>query len=603
MKKYIILLLIPFSFMNMGCQDTLEDKFVDPSVYTPDEEDVPSGMFSEIMSRSFNFKNDYAQFWYEADAGGMIAHSHLTMRFLKTDYTWFSDANDIEAFYTTQSVTDYFYGHNYDFRELPEMEDHVNGMSDEDKADNQIYVTITKMVRDYRASKAVDLCNDIPYSEGLQGVNGDFFPKYDDAREIYETIINDLDSLSDKIVEQNAVMSSDGKSAFATQDIIFSGDADKWVQWANALRLRLAVRISGVEEEYAKKVISGIISGGKLPTEDLFVTLANWVTKPKSYWKQGYAERDYAAFAPPKIMFQLDRNKDHKYTEGTDDPRLPVYFLPNRDTVYMPVSYDFAIGQKIYNYVKSKNESKYGYSGAYYYYNYFSSFDNYMKYNGVSLWNPATMVQNTDPWRAFTRAEVDFLLAEVQLKGLAETGSSVEDHIRDGVIHSINYWYYINSFSTWSEINSSNESFLKPTAPSESVKEEFASKILDDYTNATTLEDKMEIIIGQKYIHLCLHDYLEVFAELRRTRHPKLPLIKYSSSMTIDPVVERYPYPSDESSYNADELRKVSDEDNFTSPIFWVPEDKRNVSYYEDSYNDDYMYTRYNGVPESFPSE
>ena len=605
MKKNIIYLLIfflAFIFVNSGCQDELSDKFVDPSVYSPDDEDVPSGMFAAMMSEERTFKNGYAEFWWHAGAGGMISHCHLTMRFLRDSYSYFSDANDIESFYTTQSVDDYFYGHNIDFAELPTMEDYVEAMSDDEKVDNQIYVTLSRLVRDYRASKAVDLFNDVPYSEGLQGVDGVFFPKYDDAKEIYMTIINDLDSLANLAVEEEAQMSAAGKTVFAAQDIIFQGDIDKWLQWANAVRLRLAVRISGVEEDYAKEVIGEIISGGNLPEEDLFISDEQWVSYPKKHWKLGYAERDYAAFVPPGTMYSLDKDMDHVYTEGTDDPRLPVFFLPNRDTLYMPFSFDFAIGQDIYDYVSDLNSTEYNSSyGAYYYYNYFESLDNYLKYNAISLWNPATMVQNSDPWRAFTRAEVDFLLAEVQLKGLASTGSTVEEHIKDGIINSINYWYYINSFCTWDAVNSSNKYFMMPTEPDETVKETFASVILSEYANAGSEDDKMEIIMKQKYIHLSLHDYLEVFTELRRTRHPKLPLIKFSSSLTLAPVIERYPYPSDESSYNSDALREVSDEDNFTSQIFWVPDDLKNVSYYDDSYNDDYMYIRYEGIPSTFP--
>jgi len=602
MKNYIIVLLSALLLINLtGCQDELADNFVDPSVYTPEDQDVPSGMFAEIMSRTRTFKNDYGEFWWHADAGGMITHSHFIMRFLRSSYTWYTEANDIEAFYTTMNVDSYFYGHNSDFRELPTMIKYVSSMSEQSQLDNQIYVTITEMVRGYRASKAVDLFNDVPYSEGLQGVDGVFFPKFDNARDIYFDIINDLDSLSDAMIQQEAKMSVAGKATFAKQDIIFQGDVTKWKQWAAALRLRLAVRISGVEETYASQVIQEIIQSGDLPAADLFIPANDWVSDYRSHWKLGVAERDYAGFIPPTIMYKLDKDQDHKYTAGVDDPRLPVYFLPNRDTLYMPVSLDFTVGQKIYNYVKAQNIADYNYGDAYYYYNYFQTLDNYMKYNGYSMWNPATMVQNQEPWRAFTRSEVDFLLAEVQLKGLAQTGSSVEDHLRNGVINSINYWYYINSFSAWDKINSSNTSFLKPTAPSQSIKEQCADMIVGQYDNAANEEDKMEVIIAQKYLHLCIHDYLEVFTELRRTRHPKLALIRYSSSFTVAPEVERYPYPSGESSYNSDALREVADEDNFTSPIFWVPADKASVSYYDAAFNSDYMYTKYPGVPESFP--
>ncbi len=601
MKKQIILLIAALLLINIGCQDELEDNFINPGIYSPTE-NVPAGMFSGMMSRGRTFANDYGEFWWHAGTGGMISHSHLIMRHLRDSYGYFADANDVKVFYTLMSVDGYFYGHNSDFRELPLMEERVANMGDAEKADNLIYISLSKMVRGYRASKAVDLFNSVPYSEGLQGVNGQFFPKFDDPKEIYTSILDDLGTYSDQIVQEAAGMSADGKRLFEQQDIIFQGDVTKWQQWANALRLRLAVRMSGVDETYSKQVIAEILSKGHLPDGDLFIEPVSWVSRDGDHWKRGLKERDYAGFIPPTIMYKMDMDQDHEYTPGVDDPRLPVFFLPNRDTLYMPVSLDFGIGQKIYNFARAENIADYNYGDAYFYYDYFNELDRYMKYNAYSLWNPATMVRNVEPWRAFSRAEVDFLLAEAELKNLGNTGNSVENHLRNGVLHSIDYWYYVNSFSAWDKINDTNRFFLKPTAPDQNVKDQFATGVLVEYANAADLEARMEVIMSQKFVHLNIHDYLEVFTELRRTRHPKLPLIKFSPSLTLEPEVERYPYPGSEASTNTAALQEVSAQDNFTTPIFWVPADKKNVSYYEDSFNNDYLYTKYPGVPESFPN-
>jgi len=61
---------------------------------------------------------------------------------------------------------------------------------------------------------------------------------------------------------------------------------------------------------------------------------------------------------------------------------------------------------------------------------------------------------------------------------------------------------YINSFSNWDVINSTNSSFLKPAVPSQSVVDQYVNEIADDYDAAAGLEDKMEVIMGQKYVHL-----------------------------------------------------------------------------------------------------
>lgn len=603
MKRiYILLLLVGTLVVPFGCQDELEEDFIDPSVYSPTD-NIPSGMFAAMMSRTRTFKNDYAEFWWHADAGGIIGHTHLIGRFMRDAYSWFSDLNDVNIFYTTMTLDSYFYGHNTDFKEIPLMEKEIEAMSEEDRVNNEIYLSLSKMVRGYRASKAVDLYNSVPYSEALKGVEGEFFPKFDDPMEIYKSIINDLKAYSELAVQQEAKMSPEAKAVFQKQDIIFEGDITKWKQWANAVRLRLAVRISGVAEEFAKQAIGEVISGNNLPTDDLLIPGNLWISESGNHWKLGLRERDYAGFIPPTIMYKMDRDMDHKYSEGIDDPRLPVYFLPNRDTLYMPISFDFGIGQKIYNHVRADNNEKYNFGGAYYYYNYFADLDNYMKYNGYSVWNPATMVRNVEPVRAFTRAEVDFLLAEIELKGLGNTSKTVAENVKSGVKNSIDYWYHINSFTTWDKIDDSNRNFLKPDAPDPVSVEQFATSIVEDYNNTASFEDKMEIIIGQKYVHLNIHDYFEVLSELRRTRHPKLPLIKFSDALTLKPELERIPYPGAESDTNLDAMTDVIEEDNYTSHIFWVPEDLRNVSYYESSIQDKYRFTKYEGVPESFPNE
>ncbi|TKG95879.1 SusD/RagB family nutrient-binding outer membrane lipoprotein [Puteibacter caeruleilacunae] len=601
-RKNIVYLLIATLFIFGGCQDELEKDFVNPGIYSPTD-DVPAGMFASMMTRTRTFKNDYGEFWWHAGStGGLIGHTHLIMRHVRDAYGYFADANDVKVFYTLMTVDAYFYGHNIDFREIPIMEGLLENMSEQEKADNQIYVTLSKMVRGYRASKAVDMYNSVPYSEGLKGTEGNFFPKFDDPWEIYKTIIDDLGVYSNEIVQQANAMSADGKRVFERQDVIFGGDAQKWQQFANALRLRLAVRVSGVQEAYAKGVISEILSGNKLPTEDLLIKEDLWVSKPGDHWKRGLRERDYAGFLAPTIMYKMDKDKDHKYTPGTDDPRLPVICLPNRDTLYMPTSFDFGVGQAVYNKVKEWNQEEFEYGGAYFYYNYFDELDRYMKYNAYSVYNPATMIRNQEPWRAFTKAEVDLLLAEVALKGLGNTPKTAAEHVKDGVKSSIAYWYHMNSFSNWDKINSSNSWFLKPEAPTADHVEEFSTTIADEFNNAAGLEDKMEIIIGQKYVHLNIHDYFEVFSELRRTRHPRLPRIKFSESLALMPDVERYPYPGGEAATNADAMLEVKDQDNFTSPIFWVPDNLKNQPYYEDDYNQDYLYIQYPGIPETFPN-
>jgi len=210
------------------------------------------------------------------------------------------------------------------------------------------------------------------------------------------------------------------------------------------------------------------------------------------------------------------------------------------------------------------------------------------------------MVHNTDPWRAITRAEIDLLLAEIELKGLGSTGLSADAHVRNAVVNSINYWYFANSHAAWDKITDVSRSFMMPAAPSEAVKQQYADIIAGKFNSATSLDDKMHVIMEQKYVHFNIHDYFESFSELRRTRLPKLGKMKWSATLALEPHVERWPYPGNESSTNFDALKDYANENNYTTPIFWVPASKRSEGFYDPGYRDEYLYIRYPGVPETF---
>jgi len=599
MKKILIILSAALMLFNVGCKEELENDFVNPEIYSPTA-NVPSGMFAAMMSRERNFKNAYAEYWWHLDIGGMGGYDQLVMRTLWSGQSYYASLNDNKVMASTYALDLYFYGHNSDFRELPEMEKKIAGMTDAQMADNEIYVPLARMVRGWRATKAVDLFNSVPYSDALKGTEGQFFPKFDNPVDIYKSVINDLGTLPGELDGLYAGMSSDGKRIFNSQDIIFGGDLMKWKQWASAVRLRLAVRMAGIDLDFSRAAITDILSKGQLPTSDLFTSSAAWINKDGNHWKLGVAERDYAAFVSAFWMYQMDRDTNHVYNPGKDDPRLPVFVMPNRDTVYMPMSYDFLIGDKINTYVRNDNNAKYGYNFGYMRYSYYTDIDRYMKYNNFCLPNPCTFVRNTAPWRAFTAAEVDFLLAEAALFGYASTGNSPENYLKSGVVNSINYWYAQNATSNWNMVSDANRWFLKPAAPDAADVDAFAEIVLNEYRKAGSNEEKLGVIITQKYVHLNIQDFVEVFTELRRTRYPKLPILKFGGSVALKPMIERYPYPGAEAANNKLSLADVADQDNFTSPIFWVIPSRRGVDYYEPGFNDKYFYNRYLGVPESF---
>jgi hypothetical protein len=186
-------------------------------------------------------------------------------------------------------------------------------------------------------------------------------------------------------------------------------------------------------------------------------------------------------------------------------------------------------------------------------------------------------------------AENDLFLAETVAKGLATTGKSAADHVRDAVIHSTDFWYYINSLTNiWDTPDMPEKTdflakALQPAKPSAAVIEQFANKIKTAFEAAAGIEDQMEIIMQQKYIHHNILNIYELWAELRRTRHPRIEKLKVSG-VIAEPIPERIKYPSGEKQNNPDSYNLVSREDDFTTPIFWLPDNKRSESYYMNDY-------------------
>jgi hypothetical protein len=203
-------------------------------------------------------------------------------------------------------------------------------------------------------------------------------------------------------------------------------------------------------------------------------------------------------------------------------------------------------------------------------------------------------------------AEVDLLLAEVELKTLGTTGATAGQHIKDAITHSTDFWYARNeesrmsasfkakavannyfigpiTFST-NRFGEDSALYLHPAKPNATIVGQYADSIVTRFNTRANIEDKMELLMQQKYIHLNLVAPYELWSELRRTRHPYLEPMTLSPKV-MKPFPERLKYPLSASRTNFDNYQTVLAQDNFTTPIFWVPADKRTVLPYWNDYN------------------
>lgn len=124
---------------------------------------------------------------------------------------------------------------------------------------------IARIWNNYMWSYLLDGWGDIPYSEAFQGRPEDgsiLKAKYDKQEDIFPAVLADLKSIADEMA------AGIGTDEMGDYDVIYgktnSGSADikeqmlRWQKFCNALRLRMAMRISSVAPALAKSTIEEI---------------------------------------------------------------------------------------------------------------------------------------------------------------------------------------------------------------------------------------------------------------------------------------------------------------------------------------------------------
>lgn len=107
------------------------------------------------------------------------------------------------------------------------------------------YKNVIQMARIWRAylnSEVSDGFGPIPALSAFTGVPAD----YDSVEAIYEFILRELREA------EAALDPSIDMSPMANEDAFYAGDINRWKRYANSLRMRFAMRISGVRPELAK---------------------------------------------------------------------------------------------------------------------------------------------------------------------------------------------------------------------------------------------------------------------------------------------------------------------------------------------------------------
>lgn len=181
-------------------------------------------------------------------------------------------------------------------------------------------VAVAKILKAYFFWHITDRWGDVPYSEALKG-RDNFTPKYDKQKDIYDSLFALLDQANAAIVPGNI-----------KNDIMFTGDINKWKRFGNTIHMLMALRLSKVDAakgsvEFNKALTNGIMGANG----DNFAYPHLSDAANENYWYNSFTRlgRNWYAVSKPIVDYMLPVN----------DPRLPVFANKNTGGNYVGLPY------------------------------------------------------------------------------------------------------------------------------------------------------------------------------------------------------------------------------------------------------------------------
>lgn len=179
----------------------------------------------------------------------------------------------------------------------------------------QVYEGPALVLKAYMTAALTDIYGDVPYSEALEGINGNVKPAYDLQSEIYTANNGIIDNLNQAIVALEGYAGTQSLQG----DILYGGDLTMWVKFANSLKLKYLMRIS--ELENISQQMMDILSSGKYLSNNLENATFDFTDgQPNNFRMATLRDGDFNLF----ILSETNEEILKKY----NDPRLEIFFRP-----------------------------------------------------------------------------------------------------------------------------------------------------------------------------------------------------------------------------------------------------------------------------------
>jgi len=421
----------------------------------------------------------------------------------------------------------------------------------------------------YNFHKLVDLYGNIPYTEALMGAVL-YQPAYDKAEDVYANLLTEIDKAiatlnaaksTEQIAKSNAVQLN-------TNDIMAKGDIDKWIRFAHSIKLRMLMRLSGVQNVNSQ--VAAIMNNCLRYDEVMFCN-------PGYQKESGKMNPFYSTFGYNQTDSELQAHQFYRPTRDfvdmlrdNKDPRLRVYIQPRQVIGADP--------QKMADYAKwglldeyyigipygQQNPPENAYTTAI-----------CIGILGLSSSMTTGPVSNAPVLAGF---ETQFFLAEAALKGIIPGGDAAAKTYYETGVKGVFRYLDVPLRATFT-FPGYPATYPGTKPPITGTWEQAANEYLAqnnpfcNWSLMTTTAQKMEAIATQKWISLFGVDAIESWNEFRRL---DLPLLGAALMGQEPKNISTLHYPQTETNLNEVNVNAAGAQDRtnnvYNYRMFWDKE-------------------------------
>ncbi len=292
MKKHIYILAI-FAIIFASCTTDFEEINTNPNAPVAVQ---PNLLLRQVL---YNFGENMS---YEGFVAGDLLAQHRTA----LDFNLF-DRHDLKSPQLGGNPWSIFYTNLRDNEIILKQAKETPAFA--------VYEGPALILKAYMAAGLTDLFGDVPYFEAFNGIEGTVTPAYDLQEDIYQNENGILDNLDKGIAAINNYTGSIPLEG----DIIYNGNLNRWIQFANSLKIKYLIRISA-KVDVAAQLQTLFDNGNYIQSNSENAVFDFTNSEPNNFRLAQLRVGDFNNFVLSETMEEI--------LTDLDDTRINTFFRP-----------------------------------------------------------------------------------------------------------------------------------------------------------------------------------------------------------------------------------------------------------------------------------